>query len=355
MNRRCFLRVAGISGAVSLGAIASRADQETDLSTSESQAAVDRGLAYLARAQNAAGHWDDHQGPNIAVTGLAALALMAGGHHPGRGQYGRCVSHALDYFLTRAHDDPPGYLHGGSDIQNHGQMYEHGFGTLFLAELSGMLPSTDRQRRLRDLLEKAVGVSLRSQNREGGWRYLPRVSDADVSVTVAQLMALRAAKNAGLYVPKGTVDLAVEYIRGCQFPDGGFRYIKGVDAGGSGFPRSAAAVVGLYCAGIYEDVAITRGLRYLQNFTPAGRLGGRDPRVERYYFYGHYYAALAMWTAGGQYWSDWFPAIRDNLLARTRGGLQGVWNDPGHGSSYATAMACIILQLPNNYLPILQK
>jgi hypothetical protein len=62
-----------------------------------------------------------------------------------------------------------------------------------------------------------------------------------------------------------------------------------------------------------------------------------------------------MWTAGGRHWADWFPAIRDELLGRLRGVQGGVWNDGQHGAAYATAMACIILQLPNNYLPILQR
>jgi len=356
VNRRSFLRSAGIGSVTALGALPTLAQNGTpEIVTGETDAATQRGLASLARSQTVAGSWDDAQGPNLAITGLAALALMAGGHHPARGTHGRCVSKALDFFLTRGHADPPGYLHGGSDIDNHGQMYEHGFGTLFLAELSGMLPTGERQRRLRDLLERAIGITLRSQNPDGGWRYLPRVSDADVSVTVAQLMALRAARNAGIFVPKGTIDKAVDYIRACQLPDGGFRYIKGVDAGGSAFPRSAAALVGLYSAGIYDDPATRRTLRYLQQSPPDSRRNGRDPRVERYYYYAHYYAALAMWTAGGSAWSTWFPAIRDDLLLRARTGPANLWNDFSHGPAYGTAMACIILQLPNNYLPILQK
>ena len=59
-----------------------------------------------------------------------------------------------------------------------------------------------------------------------------------------------------------------------------------------------------------------------------------------------------MWTAGDDYWTPWFPAIRDELLAKCNGGCR---TDPYHGAPYATAMALIILQLPNNYLPILQK
>ena len=81
----------------------------------------------------------------------------------------------------------------------------------------------------------------------------------------------------------------------------------------------------------------------------------RDFFTERYFYYAHYYAALAMWTAGGTHWAEWFPAVRDELLNRFRLGNQGSWVDPGHGAAYATAMACIVLQLPNNYLPILQR
>ncbi len=33
----------------------------------------------------------------------------------------------------------------------------------------------------------------------------------------------------------------------------------------------------------------------------------------------------------------------------------GIWIDRMFGNDYATAMALIILQIPNNYLPILQK
>jgi hypothetical protein len=71
-----------------------------------------------------------------------------------------------------------------------------------------------------------------------------------------------------------------------------------------------------------------------------------------HYFYGHYYAVQAMWTAGGNYWKEWYPAIRDELLSRQN--PDGSWLDQ-ICSHYGTAMACIILQVPNNYLPILQK
>ena len=92
-------------------------------------------------------------------------------------------------------------------------------------------------------------------------------------------------------------------------------------------------------------------MKYLVTQRPTGHGGGFfKPDIQ--YFYGHYYAAQAMWTAGGKYWADWFPAIRDDLV-KTQGN-DGSWDD-AIDPHYATAMACIILQIPNNYLPILQK
>jgi hypothetical protein len=91
-------------------------------------------------------------------------------------------------------------------------------------------------------------------------------------------------------------------------------------------------------------------------FKPGVFVGGRGGFFqEQHYYYGQYYAAQAMWTAGPKFWDEWFPAIRDELLRLQRGRGDGSWADPNVCNHYATAMACIILQIPNNYLPILQK
>jgi hypothetical protein len=80
---------------------------------------------------------------------------------------------------------------------------------------------------------------------------------------------------------------------------------------------------------------------------------GDDFSHESHYFYGHYYAVQAMWHAGGDFWTRWYPAIRDAVLKRQI--EDGSWPDQAYGSEYATSMACIILQMPNNYLPIFQR
>src|SRR5216684_190683 len=321
-----------------------------DMITGETQQAIDQGLSYLGRHQHQDGSFGSIQyHGNVAITSLAALAMMAGGHQPGRGIYGDVVTRALRYVLDQ--DDGRGYLLSKTGI-SHGPMYGHGFGTLFLAEVYGMVHDRELRDRLRDTLKRAIKLIVDHQNSEGGWRYQPGSRDADISVTICQIMALRAARNAGFYVPKSTVDRCTRYVKNCQDRVGGFRYQQ--FGGIAQFARSAAGVVALHCAGIYKGPEVESGLKYLMQFKPTG--GFVRPDVHLHYFYGHYYAAQAMWTAGDPYWKEWYPAIREELVNHPdRHRQQGCWQDHRFSSDYGTAMACIILQIPNNYLPILQK
>jgi hypothetical protein len=325
--------------------------------TKEADEAIKHGLKYLAEGQHADGSFGSgFQHGNIAITSLAALALMSGGHQPGRGKYGKHVNAALDFILKQESTTTPGYLFNREGIANglHGPMYAHGFATLFLGEVYGMAHKKELRKKLRGTLRRAVDLIVKSQNKQGGWRYQPYSTDADISVTICQIMALRSARNAGIAVPKSTVLNCIKYVKECQNNDGGFRYTQQI--GPSGFARTAAGVAALYSAGVYKGPEVEGGLRYLMGFKPGVNVNdwNRGREYAAYYFYGHYYAVQAMWTAGGKYWKEWYPAIRDDLLARRRQFREGIWYDR-ICAHYGTAMACIILQIPNNYLPILQK
>jgi len=317
--------------------------------------AIQSGLAYLASQVDRDGSWGTrgYRG-NVAVTSLAALAYMCGGHQPSRGAYGRYVTNALRFVLSKENvaGGNPGFLHNPL-ASPHGPMYGHGFATLFLAEASGMIHERVLRQEVRDKLARAVRLILRAQNFEGGWRYTPNSHDADLSVTICQIMALRAARNAGVTVPASRVDLCVRYVKSCQDRrEGWFRYMRQGGGGGGhqSFARTAAGVAALYSAGIYTGPEVDQGIEFLMRYKP-GTLGFAA-RLDMHYFYGHYYAVQVMWTRGGRVWQEWYPAIRDELLARQGG--DGSWLDP-ICHHYGTAMACIILQVPNNYLPILQK
>jgi hypothetical protein len=334
----------------SLAAFASAQPKESPekaaakLITPAAERAIERGLTFLARRQNAEGTFGsgNYRG-NVGVVSLAAMALMAGGSTPTRGPQGPRVALALDYVL--ASEQGSGYIVSNL-FPSDRPMYGHGFATLFMAECYGM----SRRPEVREKLGRAVKLIIDTQNAAGGWRYFPQRTDADISVTVCQVMALRAARNAGIHVPRETIAAALAYIKKCQNPDGGFMY-RLEDPGTSAFARSAAAVVGLYSLGDYEGPEVTKGINYMMTFLPEAGV----VRQESYYFYGQYYAALAAWQARGTTWERWYPAVRYELIARQR--EDGSWMDQANpiSAEYSAAMACLVLQVPNNYLPIFQR
>jgi len=335
-----------VTGVMSIAAPPSTTNLDTASSTEpiveitpKLNASVNRGLAFLASVQAEDGSFGaSRYGRHVGVTALACLAFMADGHLPDRGPYGRNIERGLGFILASTQET--GLIAADT---SHGPMYGHGFATLFMAEVYGQTPEP----RSREALVKAVRLIVGAQNPEGGWRYQPVPLEADISVTICQIMALRAARNAGISVPGQTVERAVAYVRRCQNPsDGGFRYM--VNSGGSAFPRTAAGVASLYYAGIYEDDALSRGLEYLVRH----RHRSMSNRSAGHYYYGHYYAVQAMYLAGGPYWAQWFPAIRRELLARQE--ARGNWPSP-HGDAYATAMALLVLQVPKRLLPIFQR
>lgn len=313
------------------------AEEREYLGTPRSEAAVRRGLKYLADTQNPDGSWGGGgYSSDVAIVGLCALAFMSAGHQPDRGPYGVVLRRATDYLA--ANTQRTGLIYNPQAAAGP-PMYGHGFATLALAELYGMTRRTD----LRDKLEAAVALILRTQNAEGGWRYQPRVADADISVVICQIMALRAAANAGVRVPRETTRRAIEYVKRCaNNADGGFSYMP--TNRGSGQARTGAGVLALIVMGERNSEECRRGLEYLMSRPP----GNRDGHV----FYALYYATQAMYQAGGRYWHFWYPRAAEYLLATQRS--DGSWFD-GPGQPYATAMGVLALQVPATLLPIYQK
>ena len=316
--------------------MATAAAQEGEVTiTPQARTGVDSALAWLARGQNSDGSWNTSgYGRTTACTSLAGLAFLSDGHLPGRGAYGDNVAKALDYVLASA--QPSGLLEYG--LPNHA-MYAHGYSTLFLAEAWGTTKRAD----IRDKLKNAVDLIIRTQNREGGWRYQPKVADADISVTVTQIVALRAAANAGIAVPRETVDRAIEYLKRSARPDGGFSYQPG--SGPSNLARAGAGLVSLLLAGERDAPEVQKAVSYI--FAHRGV-------VERFYFYGHYYAAQGIHLLSGtQWWPQWYGFIGGELVRRQR--PDGSWTSSGEDTVQSTAMAVLVLTIPNGYLPIYQR
>src|SRR5881227_3310158 len=136
-------------------------------------------------------------------------------------------------------------------------MYCHGMATLALAELWGNTGDDE----VKPDLEKAVNLIVKCQNPQGGWRYEPTPTGADISVTIMQVMALRAAKNGGLHVPDVTLKKAIAYINSCYRPtSGGFTYQPG--SGQVGFARTAAGACVLFLTGEYNAKQLPKAVEY---------------------------------------------------------------------------------------------
>ncbi len=337
--------------------------------TPEQEAAVKAGLAWLAANQEANGSWNckigykvnegynyERETGHVGVTSLACIAFLAGGHLPGRGEYGEVVEKGLEFVLSSVKDD--GYISRFGS-----RMYSHAFATLFLAEIYGMTHRDD----VRLNLQKAVDFIVKSQNAQGGWRYEPYAPESDMSIVVCQVLALRAARNIGIRVPKSTVDRAARYVvdsavSGNDFTRRGFGS-RAAEAGTfhyqkesnsrSSFALTAAGVTALNGLGIYSDESIQNGLDYLRR-----RLSGFNSKYGRnghyFFWYGHYYGVQAMYTAGSPYWEPYFVTLRDKLIDMQE--ADGAFpNGVGPGKPLSTAMGVLILEIPYRYLPIFQR
>ncbi|HVY69599.1 MAG TPA: prenyltransferase/squalene oxidase repeat-containing protein, partial [Verrucomicrobiae bacterium] len=206
--------------------------QELFLGGDSAPAAVERiyikGLQYLAKNQAPDGSFQDSlYGKEPAVVGLSVVAMLAHGDDPNFGPYGQQIRRGLDYLLKNQNKQT-GYI-GKS-------MYNHGFGTLCLAESYGMVSDP----RLGPALEKAVRLIVDSQghNPAKAWRYSPESTDSDTTVSGAQMVALFAARNAGISVPEEAIQNGIKYMLKMQTSEGGLGYTSAVA------PNAARTAIG---------------------------------------------------------------------------------------------------------------
>ena len=312
----------------------------------ETTGAIIRGaIRFLASKQLPNGSWgmtDFERRHPVAMTAYTMMAFLAAGHLPGEGEEGKASRAGMQYLLDSAKPD------GTIGDRNLGQyMYNHGVATIALAELYGQTHAAD----IKPKLDRAIKLIISSQNTEGGWRYRPIAQDADISVTVLQVVGLRAAKNAGIEVPQETIERAVRYVKSCYDPgSGGFTYQPGNRA--PGYARTAAAIYSLQVCGVYDDPLVLRGSEYLlKNF------GQRE-----WFTYGTFYAMPAQYMMGGETWKVWYPKMRSQLVRRAgREGDKAYWDgsidmgNNGLGPIYATAVYAAVLAMPWNYVPIYQR
>jgi len=310
----------------------------------ETENVIHGALRWLAGKQATNGSWAVEEGGRrahpVAITGYALLAYMASGNLPDEGEYAKQVNAGMQFLLDSA--QPDGTFRG---VDGGRYMYNHGIATIALCELYGQSKSPAIRPKLERLIKLIINSQTESGQHAGGWRYQPRPGDADVSVTVMQVVALRSAKNAGFDVPQKTIDDAIAYVKRCQDPaTGGFSY----QAGGRdpGFARTAAAIYSLQVCGQYDDPMVKTGSEFIfKSFKPG----------QQWATYGSNYAGPAQYMIGGDTWKRWYGVQKEMLLKTAKHRGDEVWWDGETGPTYCTAADATILAMPWHYIPLYQR
>jgi len=346
------------------GVARAEGDWET---TTESEAALRRGLAWLAANQGAEGNWES---TDLGVVSMGALAFLAAGHEPGIGRYGPNVDRALNYVLRSA--KPSGLLNVGDPQRD---MYNHGLSTFVLGQANGMTNDP----RVGPALDRALRLIANTQCGDGGWDYRAKSQSHghDLSLAVMQAKALRSAVDSGLEVPPEVIESAIRDVREHYSAAGGQRRASEVDQqkvngqftygkGGDGgtVAMAAAGVVCLQEFGQYDDWRIAKSMEAVVRGINDQKPQNHNGQVP-FDGYTLYYVGQALYQVGGATWTENYPKLRD-LLVKSQvvdakdARRDGCWHSGGHlggrpGELYGTAVACFILAIPNRYLPILQE
>lgn len=305
---------------------------------------VERGLAFLALLQEKDGCWLGSGQPHPAVTSLAVMAFLSAGHVPGEGPYQKNIDQALRWVIDQQRPD------GIFSRTDWDEMYQHAICTMMLCEAAAM---TDAKlgRTIKPKLEKAVRRILESQRTEphhkGGWRYRYNGnSDADLSVSGWQILALRGARNLGCDVPAERIERALEFVLQCrEVRTGAFCYQPGSS------PTLACTGTGILALELCSKER-SRNRETLQGGSYILKTALQPG--DNHFFYTTYYCSQAMFQLGNNYWLAYRPHLHKLLLdSQQRSG--GWLTNDGTGVTYATAMAILALTVEYRLLPIYQR
>jgi hypothetical protein len=301
----------------------------------------ERGLAWLAGAQQPDGGWDGNPyGTGCGIDGICLMAFLASGEDPNYGKYAGNIHRAI-YAIIEQQDATTGYLPNS--------MYHHGFGMLALSEAYGAVDESvypggkKPQRSIAQALQLAIGCAATSQkkNSMGAWRYNPDGADADTSVTGAVLMGLLAARNAGMAVPDDVVNGAMDFMRRSTGSDGSVAYTGGF--GGMEGSMNLTAVAAL-------TGAVSKSKGTPQYKASLKRLTDNldSPPNGNYAEYFRYYMAQALFQGDYGAWQKWnAEQVRQ---------LRDIQHDDGSfGGPYQTGMSLLALALNYRFLPIYER
>lgn len=296
---------------------------------------IQRGLAFLASKQNPDGSWTSQYGKNVGEVSLALMAFMAMGNFPGEGEYGPVLAKGLDWIMAQAQTN--GLIQYTGQTQQAPVMYGHALSTLMLSEVWGQT----RRKEVREVLSRAVDLIVKVQGPRGGWNYRSIPQDGDTSVCVMQILALKSAQEAGIFVPADTINKAIQLIRsrydakqpGYGYHDGKFT----IDMAGS---SSAGATIMLVTSTERDETYALKPVQHHIDIINKVTGGHKE------YFY--YYTAVSSYAAGEEYFRKCMATLEPALLKSQK--TDGSW-----GSVWQTSFGVLAAAMPYRYLPVYQR
>lgn len=325
-----------------------------------SEAAVARGLEWLANHQFAAGNWSIHDSnckdhncgghgsyeSDTAATGLALLAFLGAGHTHRSGEYQEVVQRGLAFLLERQGSD-------GDLFRAETEfcwLYSHGMASIALCEAFGMTKDS----RLKQPAQQAINFIVAAQHPEyGGWRYRPQF-ESDTSVSGWQLMALKSAEIAGLNVPKSAYARVGTWLNSVEKADAPGRF---------SYHPTKATTPSMSAEGLLMRQYLGAGRSDDQLLAGASFLKQRLPREDARDVYYWYYATQVMFHMQGNHWDSWNGALRDMLVGSQdkAGPERGSWDPAGTnkdawgqsgGRHYVTCLNLLMLEVYYRHLPL---
>jgi hypothetical protein len=326
---------------------------EQEGGTTLTEAAVARGLRWLAQQQQPDGRWrlDGGAKSDSAATSLALLPFLGAGQTHLTGRYREQVAMGLRWMIENQKED--GDLRAGSG-GNTG-MYAHGQSAIVLCE--AFLMTGDEQ--LRIPAQKSIDFIIAAQYPDGGWRYKPHHEASaserrgDTSVIGWQLMALQSARAARLTVDEVTLELSGHFLDSVQYEDGA-QYAYQPRNRPTHVMTAEALLCRIYLGWNNENRALLQGVQWLADHHLPNT---GEPNV--YYWY---YATQVFHHVGGPLWEQWNLRMRDVLVdtQEKHGRHAGSWEPRGdHASAggriYMTSLAVCSLEIYYRHLPIFRQ
>jgi hypothetical protein len=304
----------------------------SSLSLQPCVAAVDAGVGWLARHQSDDGRWDSdgfdehcdtkrgcpcrgtgEPDGDISATSLALLSFLRRGDTCRVGRYKRTVKLGFDWLREQQAES------GCFGDETPVSVETHAMATYAICEAFAV----SRDYRLKENAQKAVDFLNSLQRSDGAWSRSGKDAEPDVVVTVWSVLALKAARTAGLNAPEEHFEKALKFF------DSRTEALSAEDGAASCEDYESAAgiaIASIFCRREYRHETFQKLVSMIAE-NPLFWWNTDGPVYT-------YLATSAIFQCGGGRWRKWCEEIEDCLCdhQRTDGCAAGSWDPVGPGS-----------------------